>query len=81
MTFIFMALTLYVVRHVIDYLFSPSDELSAVVHFLDLYGNLLALIGFFVWMTLGAVMAIIRRIRGIGEDDDEDEEEDENPTT
>jgi hypothetical protein len=72
MTFIFIALTLYVVRHVIDYLFPPTLELSAIVHFLDLYGNLLGLIGFFVWMTLGAATVIIRRFQGVRENDEDE---------
>jgi hypothetical protein len=70
MTFIFIAVSLFIVRGIIEYLFPPSDELRDVLHFIDLYGNALGLIGFIVWMTLGIGAAIINRLRG-GEDESE----------
>lgn len=75
MTFVFIAFSLFCVRYVVEHLFEPTDALLKLLHFIDLYGTLLGLIGFAVWMTICIANAILRLIRGGGEGEGEDDTE------
>jgi len=65
-----LLLCLFVARHAVPLLFSPSETLAKVLYVIDGYAALLGIVGYAIWITLDMIAVLIERAKKTFRNDD-----------